>query len=125
MLRCETETGLHERLLFGLEPLLPISTAATLVLALLGALMGWPRLRNTLSGWRNGIASLLPLIVISPLTGLALTFNITFAGPQPAGAPAPMLDAVRLVSAATDPSNILFIAPRRTPDGPRRVVHIT
>lgn len=105
--------GLHERLLFGLEPLVPLSTAAMLVLAALGVMMGWPRLRNDLSGWHKGVAwGLLPLLVISPLTGLALTFNISFTTPTPAVGAAPLREAVRLVSAVTDPSNILFIAPR-------------
>ncbi|MDB5642264.1 MAG: hypothetical protein JWN07_1581, partial [Hyphomicrobiales bacterium] len=105
--------GLHEHLLFGLSPLVPISTAAMLVLAALGVLMGWPRLRNTLSGWHKGVAwGLLPLIILSPLTGLALTFNITFASPTPAGPAAPIREAARLVAGVTDPSNILFIAQR-------------
>jgi uncharacterized iron-regulated membrane protein len=105
---------LHERLMFGLEPLVPISTAAMLVLASLGVLMGWPRLTNDLSGWHKGVAwGLLPLLILSPLTGLALTFNVTFTKPTPgAGGAAPLAETVRQVAAVTDPSNILFIAPR-------------
>ena len=112
---------IHEHLMFGLDPLVPVSTGAMLVLAALGMLMGWPRLRNTLSGWHKGVAwGLLPLIVLSPLTGLALTFNITFTTPAPAGGGLPLAETVRLVAAMTDPSNILYIAPR----GGRQMVRV-
>lgn len=104
---------LHERLLFGLEPLVPASSAAMLILAGLGVLMGWPRLTNDLYGWHKGVAwGLLPLLVVSPLTGLFMTFNLTFTPPLPRGGGVPLLETVRMAAAVTDPSNILFIAQR-------------
>src|SRR5262249_35563041 len=46
-------------------------TYAALALGKLGIPMGWPRLRNTLAGWHKGTAwFLLPLVILSPLTGL-------------------------------------------------------
>ena len=111
---------LHERLLFGLEPLVPLSTAAMLVLAALGLLMGWPTyLRHDATSWHKITAwTLLPLIVISPLTGLALTFNITFVEPTPRSPALPLTKAVEFTAAFTDPSNLLFIANR----GGRQIV---
>ena len=111
---------LHEHLLFGFDPLVPLSTSAMLALAALGLLMGWPRfLRNDLSSWHKGMAwGLLPLIVISPLTGLLLTFNVTFTEPMARAPALPLIKAVQLTSAFTDPAHILFIATR----GGRQIV---
>lgn len=111
---------LHERLLFGLEPLVPLATAAMLVLAALGLAMGWPNyLRHDLTSWHKITAwTLLPLIIISPLTGLALTFNITFAEPVPRAPALPLIKAVEYTAGFTDPSNIQFIANR----GGRQIV---
>ena len=82
-----TARQLHERLLLDLGWLVTASTIAMVVLALLGVLMGWPRVRNTLGGWHKAGAWLfLPLIVLSPLTGLAIAFGISFTPAAPAGA---------------------------------------
>ncbi|MFX8715870.1 hypothetical protein ABTM38_19570, partial [Acinetobacter baumannii] len=70
----------HERLL-GQAWLVTSSTVAMVALMVLGILMGWPRLRNTLSGWHKGTAWFaLPLILLSPLTGLCMAFGLTFQG---------------------------------------------
>ena len=70
-------------------------------------------LRNDVSSWHKITAwTLLPLLIISPLSGLALTFNITFTEPTPRAAALPLTRAVQLVSAATDTSNLLLIANR-------------
>ncbi len=101
---------LHERLLLDLGWLVTASTIAMLVLALLGVLMGWPRFRNTLGGWHNVSAWVfLPLIVLSPLTGLAIAFGITLMPAAPAGArPArlPLAEAIPLVARAHDLSDL-------------------
>ena len=111
---------IHEHLLFGLEPLVPLSTAAMLVLIALGLLMGLPNyLRNDLTSWHKWTAwTLLPLLIISPLSGLALTFNVTFTSPLPREPAMPLIKAVQLTSAFTDPAQILFIANR----GGRQIV---
>lgn len=74
----------HERLL-GQSWLVISSTIAMVVIMCLGIFMGLPRLRNSLSGWHKGTAWFtLPLIVLSPLTGLCLAFGWTFqASPPP------------------------------------------
>lgn len=104
----------HERLL-GQEWLVTSSTVAMVVLMLLGILMGLPRLRNTLSGWHKGTAWFaLPLIVLSPLTGLCMAFGLTFQGaPAPAsGRPLPLQEAIGIVAASHDLSHVISIGQR-------------
>jgi len=108
--------GVHERLIFDLGWLVSASSAAMLVLALLGVLMGWPRLRNTLSGWHKGVAwVLLPLIVLSPLTGLFLAYGVTFTsapqGGRGQGAPMAVKEAVATIGASRDLSSLVFVRP--------------
>ena len=82
----------HEHLL-GQSWLVIASTLGMVVILCLGILMGLPKLRNSLSGWHKATAWFtLPLIVLSPLTGLCLAFGWTFqAGPA-------SLRSARLVS---------------------------
>lgn len=82
----------HERLL-GQSWLVISSTIGMVAIMCLGLFMGLPRLRNSLSGWHKGTAWFtLPLIVLSPLTGLCLALGWTFqASPPP-------LRSARLVS---------------------------
>lgn len=105
---------LHEHLVFDLGWLVTASTIAMLVLVGLGIAMGWPRLTQSLSGWHKGIAWIgLPLVILSPLTGLALAFGITLSGPPPAaGVPVPLREAVKMVTAAHDPSALLWVRQR-------------
>ena len=68
----------HERLM-GQAWLVTASTLAMVIILLLGIVMGLPRLRNTLSGWHKGTAWFtLPLILLSPLTGLCMALGLTF-----------------------------------------------
>lgn len=104
----------HERLL-GQAWLVTTSTIAMVVVMLLGTLMGLPRLRNTLSGWHKATAWFaLPLILLSPLTGLSLAFGLTFqSAPPPAGGGRVALpEAVRIVAAAHDLSHVISIGGR-------------
>lgn len=107
--------GTHERLL-GQGWLVTSSTIAMVTLMVLGILMGLPRLRNTLSGWHKGTAWFaLPLILLSPLTGLCLAFGLTFQGAAaPAGGGRPLLlpDAVAMVAASHDLSHVISIGVR-------------
>lgn len=76
----------HEHLI-AMSWLVIASTIAMTAVMLIGVLMGLPRLRKTLSGWHKGIAWFtLPLILLSPLTGLCMAFGLTF---QSGGAAAP------------------------------------
>jgi uncharacterized iron-regulated membrane protein len=113
-----TTRGLHETLLINVGWLVIASTAAMLVIALLGMLMGLPRFANTLAGWHKATAwGLLPLIVLSPLTGLLMASGITFATPPPAapaarGAPLTLPEAVRIVGQDHDLSSLVWMRPQ-------------
>jgi uncharacterized iron-regulated membrane protein len=108
---------MHETLLIDAGWLVIASTVAMLALALLGVLLGWPRFANTLPGWHKAMAwGLLPLIVLSPLTGLFLAYRITFASPQanaaPAqGAPLRLVEAVQIVGERHDLSALVWMRP--------------
>ena len=105
--------GVHEHLIFDLEWLVSASTAAMLVLIALGVLMGWPRLANSVSGWHKGTAwVLLPLLVLSPLTGLFLVAGFTFSAPAPRTPSIPIVQAVRLIAASHDLSRLELIRAR-------------
>lgn len=114
----QSSRRLHEHFLFDLRWVVTASTYAMIVLAVLGVLMGWPRLRNTVSGWHKGMAwFLLPLIMLSLVSGLGIAHGVTFAsapagGPAPRSAPVPLAEAARMVSAQTDPSNLLSLGNR-------------
>jgi uncharacterized iron-regulated membrane protein len=115
---------LHETLLLDLGWLVTASTIALLILITIGVAMGWPRLRNTLSGWHKGIGwFLLPLLILSPLTGLFLAFGLSFASP-PASAPGaravPLREAVRLVAKNHDLGQVTWIRSI----GPRLMVRL-
>jgi uncharacterized iron-regulated membrane protein len=108
-----TMRQMHESLLFNLGWLVIASTIAMLVLAVLGVLMGWPRLANSLTGWHKAMAwGLLPLIVLSPLTGLLLAWGITFTSPPAAPAASMTLpEAVRIVGRDHDLSSLVWMRP--------------
>lgn len=106
---------IHEHFVFDQGWIVTASTIAMLVLALLGVIMGWPRLRNTISGWHQGMAwILLPLVVLSPLTGLALAFGITFipAAPRERAEPVAIREAVRMLGEKTDLSGLIWLRTR-------------
>jgi hypothetical protein len=131
-----TARRIHERLAIDAGWLVIASTIVMLVLAVLGILLGLPRFQNTLSGWHKGMAwGLLPLVVLSPLTGLFLAYGITFASPPPAPAKAPPLglsDAVRVVGEHHDLSALVWLRPqggrvlaRLAEDGEYKVYAVT
>ncbi|WP_375308098.1 PepSY-associated TM helix domain-containing protein [Bradyrhizobium sp. A11] len=105
----------HERLM-GQAWLVTASTLAMVIVMLLGIVMGLPRLRNTLSGWHKATAWFtLPLILLSPLTGLCLAFGLTFQGgaaPAATGRPVSLPDAVRMVAASHELSHLISIGTR-------------
>ena len=111
-----TSRQLHEKLLIDWGWLVTASTSAMLLLFALGVLMGWPRLRNTLAGWHKGTGwFLLPLLIMSPLTGLFLAYNVTFSSgiPRPpAGTPPVTLaQAVGIVAATYNLGQVNWIRP--------------
>jgi PepSY-associated TM region len=110
-----TSRGLHQTLLIDMEWLVIASTFAMLVLATLGLLMGLPKLRNTIGGWHNLAAWItLPLVIISPLTGLAIAYGITLT-PPPAGARGErvtLAKAIEIVAEKHDLANMTSLRPR-------------
>jgi hypothetical protein len=130
-----TSRFVHEHLIVG-DWLVTASTIAMLVLIALGLFMGWPRFANSLSGWHKGTAWIgLPLLILSPLTGLALAFGITFTEPMPRGgtaAPASLAEAVRSLGQTHDLSGLLWLRERRgqllariAEDGEYRIYAVT
>ncbi len=111
----QSSRQLHEHL-FDLSWLVIGSTIGLLFLIFVGVVMGWPRLRNSLSGWHKGTGWFgLPLLVLSPLTGLALAFGISFSPPPPhvdAAAWPTLNEAVEVVGAKYDLSHLIWIRPR-------------
>ena len=105
----------HERLL-GLSWLVTSSTVAMLVIIALGIAMGLPRLRNSLSGWHKGAAWFtLPLLVLSPLTGLLMAFGLTFtSGPPPANPAARVTlpDAINQIAKSHDLAQLVSVGNR-------------
>ena len=109
-----TARQIHERLMIDAGWLVTASTLAMIALILFGILMGIPRIRNTVAGWHKAVAwGLLPLVVLSPLTGLCLAWGITFTGglgPGGAQAALPSLtQAVQQLGAEHDLSGLIFI----------------
>ena len=95
-----TARRLHETLLLDARWLVTASTVAMLLLAPLGLVLGWPKVRHTVGGWHRLVGwALLPLVIGSPLTGLALAFGISFvpAADPPSGSPPSLGQTVRLV----------------------------
>lgn len=109
-----TSRRLHEHLLFDLGWLVTASTIALVVLIVLGVLMGWPRLAWSVAGWHKGVAWFsLPLVIVSPLTGLFIAWGIGFTpGPPPRESPPPLRDAVRIVAATHDPARLIWLRNR-------------
>lgn len=132
-----TARQLHEKLLINGGWLVTASTFAMLTLFTLGVLMGWPRLRNSLAGWHKGTGwILLPLLILSPLTGLFLAYNVTFSSgiprPAPGSAAANLAQAVQIVGATYNLGQVNWIRPLGGPlaarvndNGEMRVFSVT
>lgn len=103
----------HERLL-GLPWLVTASTIAMIMIMTLGISMGLPRLHNSLSGWHKGAAWFtLPLIVLSPVTGLCMALGLTFqTGSPPAARPLSLPEAVQLLAKSQDLASVISIGSR-------------
>lgn len=105
----------HERLL-GQSWLVISSTIAMVAIMGVGLFMGLPKLRNNLSGWHKGTAWFtLPLIVLSPLTGLCLAFGWTFQASPPPLRSARLVslpEAVSIVARSHDLAQVTSIRPR-------------
>ena len=105
----------HERLL-GQAWLVTASTIAMLVIMALGIAMGLPRLRNSLSGWHKGAAWFaLPLLILSPLTGLSMALGLTFTSGAPPANPGSRItlpNAVNVIATSHDLAQLVSIGTR-------------
>jgi uncharacterized iron-regulated membrane protein len=107
--------NLHQSLLLDLKWLVDASTIAMLISMVFGIFMGLPRFNTSLGGWHKMTAwATLPLLLLSPLTGLAIAYGITFTGPPPKaeGSPVKLADAVKLVAAKHDLASVYWIRPQ-------------
>lgn len=108
-----TARRLHETLLLDAGWLVTASTIAMLAIIALGLAMGLPRFANTMQGWHKAIAwGVLPLVVLSPLTGLFMALGLTFAGgtpPAAQGALPTLREAVAILGESHDLSNLIWI----------------
>ncbi len=108
----------HEHFVFDLEritgiPIVLVSTIGMVFAMLIGVLMGLPRIKNTIAGWHKTTAwFLLPLLVLSPLTGVFMAWRITFSDSPARSQAAPILDAVRMVAQKHDLSGLQTIRTR-------------
>lgn len=112
-----TARQVHESLMFNSSWLVIASTIAMLVLIILGIIMGWPRFANSVAGWHKAMAwGLLPLIVLSPLTGLLMAYGITLTSlPEASGpraVPMTLREAVRVVGQDHDLSSLVWLRER-------------
>ncbi|MFC0240801.1 PepSY domain-containing protein [Rhodopseudomonas telluris] len=104
----------HEHLL-GYDWLVIGSTIAMVVIMVIGILMGLPRLRNSLAGWHKGAAWFtLPLLLLSPITGLFMAFGWTLTGPPPPPLrpSLPLAQAVRVLAQDHDLAHLAMLAQR-------------
>jgi uncharacterized iron-regulated membrane protein len=82
---------LHDSLLMDMAWVVTASTFAMMALIVLGILMGLPRLKNTVGGWHNLAAWItLPMVILSPLTGLLMVYGISFVAPASGPRPEPI-----------------------------------
>jgi uncharacterized iron-regulated membrane protein len=111
-----TARRMHETLLLDLGRVVVASTIVMLLLVALGVVMGWPALRNTMRSWHQCVAwATLPLLIISPLTALAMAYGVTFSTPgasNAGGERVSMLDAVKLIGAKHDIADLTSIRQR-------------
>lgn len=114
--------GIHQRLVYDLGWLVIASTAAMMVIILMGTFLGLPRLSNSVSGWHKATAwFLLPVLALSPLTALFMAAGISFSDPAERSQPLPLREALRVVAASHDLSTLEWLRMR----GPRQLVRIS
>ncbi|WP_169558560.1 PepSY domain-containing protein [Uliginosibacterium gangwonense] len=101
----DTALSLHKNLMLGAGWLVELATYAMVVLIVSGLLLGWPKLRNNLSGWHKGLGWIgLPLVVVTPLTGLLMVLHLGM----------PRLPAYEAAERALPIAQTLAIAARQT-----------
>lgn len=108
---------LHEHVTIANLELTVVSTYVMLVIIALGILMGLPRILNTVSGWHKAVSwFLLPLLILSPLTGVfisaGISMNPTSAPPMARTQPLPVAEAVKIIGQSQDLSRMIWLRQR-------------
>jgi uncharacterized iron-regulated membrane protein len=106
---------LHDSLLMDMAWVVTASTFAMMALIVLGILMGLPRLKNTIGGWHNLAAWItLPMVILSPLTGLLMVYGINFLTPPVGARPEPISirEAVEVLGDKVDFAGMTSLRPR-------------
>lgn len=104
---------IHERLIYDQGWIVIGSTGALLIISGMGLLMGWPRLKNTLGGWHSTAAwAVLPLVVLSPLTGLMMVMGLGGSMPPAQGARTPLVEVVRQIADKHEVADLVSIRGR-------------
>ena len=110
-----TAKDLHEHFIFDLRWMVTASTIAMIVLIILGVFMGWPRIRNSFSGWHQGMSwGLLPFLALSPITGLMLAYGVSFTTPFPQDRAAlpPIKEALQMIGKEHDLGGLIWLRNR-------------
>lgn len=101
---------LHEGLLVHAKWLVTAVTVMTVFLIVSGLLLGWRRLRMSWRGWHAGLGWMaLPLVALTPLSGMLLALHIGNGGiaAQGGGRPLDLAAAIEIASHETDVSHLL------------------
>ncbi len=101
--------NLHTNLLVGAGWLVTLTTSVTVAVFVMGFLLGWRSLRNTLSGWHAGLGWLAwPLAALTPVTGLMMAFHLGTASlpDYQAGRPLPLAKVIDIASQQVDLSKL-------------------
>lgn len=96
---------LHKKLLLGLGLVVEFVSWAMVALVVVGPLLAWLRFRNTLIGWHTAVGwCLLPLALMSPLTGVLMTLHVGESGtPLPRAArPVSVAEALTIAAPQVD-----------------------
>lgn len=106
-----TAEQLHKSLLLGLNIVVEVATFAMLGIMIAGPFLVWLRFRNTLIGWHTAVGwCLLPLTLLSPLTGVLMTLGID-TGSRPAlrqaERPVSLSQALAIAGRDTDTSGLV------------------
>jgi sulfite reductase (NADPH) flavoprotein alpha-component len=100
---------LHKSLLVGAGFIVEIATYVMVALIVIGLLLGWPTLRNTLMGWHAGLAWLaLPLVLLTPVTALLMILHLgsPVAPPMARGPAVTLSSALATASRQQDLSHL-------------------
>lgn len=96
----------HKNLLIGAGSVILYATYAMLAIVLIGPFLSWLRFRKTVIGWHLAAGWVaLPLLVMTPLTGILMSMHIDTGAPlslQPASPPVSFMQGIETVSQTPD-----------------------